>query len=158
MTSQKTFFFFAFQHFENHISRAWWKTSLCPNWMGIGSWVPEIWPHKYLISHIEISVNWPGSYVKVQDCVYCIVLEKMHGTLPLNGEKSNNPAPHSNKVGEKFKKGLHTCKKKISNRHVLYIKIYTIFTRLIEPICVCKEPENEWAPRWATFYHSVRRS
>ena len=32
-----------------------------PNLMRIGSWGPEIWPHKYLISPIEISVNWPGS-------------------------------------------------------------------------------------------------
>ena len=32
-----------------------------PNWVGIGSWVPETWPHEYLISPIEISVNWPGS-------------------------------------------------------------------------------------------------
>ena len=32
-----------------------------PNWVGIGSWGPEIWPHEYLISPIEISVNWPGS-------------------------------------------------------------------------------------------------
>ena len=32
-----------------------------PNWVGIGSWGPEIWPHVYLISPIEISVNWPGS-------------------------------------------------------------------------------------------------
>ena len=32
-----------------------------PNLVGIGSWGPEIWPHEYLISPIEISVNWPGS-------------------------------------------------------------------------------------------------
>ena len=32
-----------------------------PNWMGIGSWGPEIWRHEYLISPIEISVNWSGS-------------------------------------------------------------------------------------------------
>ena len=32
-----------------------------PNLVGIGSWGPEIWPHEYLISSIEISVNWPGS-------------------------------------------------------------------------------------------------
>ena len=30
-----------------------------PNWVGIGSWGPEIWLHEYLSSHIEISVNWP---------------------------------------------------------------------------------------------------
>ena len=32
-----------------------------PNWVEIGSWGPEIWPHEYLISPIEISVNWSGS-------------------------------------------------------------------------------------------------
>ena len=32
-----------------------------PNLVGIGSWGPEIWPHEYLLSSIEISVNWPGS-------------------------------------------------------------------------------------------------
>ena len=32
-----------------------------PNLVGIGSWGPEIWPHEYLISPIEISVNWPDS-------------------------------------------------------------------------------------------------
>ena len=32
-----------------------------PNLVGIGSWGPEIWPHEYLLSPIEISVNWPGS-------------------------------------------------------------------------------------------------
>ena len=32
-----------------------------PNGVGIGSWGPEIWPHEYLISPIEIGVNWPGS-------------------------------------------------------------------------------------------------
>ena len=34
--------------------------------------------------------------IKAQDCIYCVVLEKkMHGTLPLNGKKGSNPAPHS---------------------------------------------------------------
>ena len=32
-----------------------------PNWVGIGSWGPELWPHEYLISPTEISVNWSGS-------------------------------------------------------------------------------------------------
>ena len=32
-----------------------------PNLVLIGSWWPEIWTHEYLISPIEISVNWPGS-------------------------------------------------------------------------------------------------
>ena len=43
-------------------------------------------------------LNFPNiliNAIKVQDFVYCIVLEIMHGTLPLDGEKSNNPASHS---------------------------------------------------------------
>ena len=32
-----------------------------PNFTWIGSWEPEICPHEYLISPIEINVNWPGS-------------------------------------------------------------------------------------------------
>ena len=32
-----------------------------PNLVGIGLWGPEIWLHEYLISLIEISVNWPCS-------------------------------------------------------------------------------------------------
>ena len=32
-----------------------------PNWVGIGSCGPKIWPHEFLISPIEISVNWSGS-------------------------------------------------------------------------------------------------
>ena len=32
-----------------------------PNLVGIGYWGPEIWPHEYLLSPIEISVNWPGN-------------------------------------------------------------------------------------------------
>ena len=31
------------------------------NLVGIGSWWPKIWPHEYLLSPIEINVNWPGS-------------------------------------------------------------------------------------------------
>ena len=31
-----------------------------PNLVGICSGGPEIWPHEYLFSPIEISVNWPG--------------------------------------------------------------------------------------------------
>ena len=28
-----------------------------------------------------------GIFLRVQDCIYCIDLKKMQGTLPLNGEK-----------------------------------------------------------------------
>ena len=31
-----------------------------PNLVVISSWVAEIWPREYLISSVEISVNWPG--------------------------------------------------------------------------------------------------
>ena len=37
------------------------KNPHTPNLTCIGSWWPEIWLHEYLISSIEISVNWPGS-------------------------------------------------------------------------------------------------
>ena len=37
------------------------KNPHTPNLTWIGSWWPEIWPHEYLMSPIEISVNWPGS-------------------------------------------------------------------------------------------------
>ena len=59
MTSQKTFF--AFQRFEYHVSMEHDENVHSPNLVGIGSWGPEIWLHEYLISPIEISVNWPGS-------------------------------------------------------------------------------------------------
>ena len=59
MTSQKTFF--GFQCFGYHVSVEHDEKIHSPNWMGIGSWRPEIRPHEYLISPIEISVNWPGS-------------------------------------------------------------------------------------------------
>ena len=37
-----------------------------PNWVGIDSWGPEIWPHEYLISPIEISVNYePGQFTPI---------------------------------------------------------------------------------------------
>ena len=36
----------------------------------------------------------------MQDWIYCIVnYHWMHGILPLNGERSNNPAPHSARLG-----------------------------------------------------------
>ena len=52
---------FAFQYFHGHISVEHDEkpshTKFYMNWfMG-----PEIWPHEYLISHIERCVNWPGS-------------------------------------------------------------------------------------------------
>ena len=58
MTSQKTFF--GFQCFGYHVSVEHDENIHSPNWVGIGSWGPEIWPHEYLISSTEISVNWPG--------------------------------------------------------------------------------------------------
>ena len=39
------------------------KNPHTPNLTWIGSWWPEIWPHEYLISPTEISVNWPGSWL-----------------------------------------------------------------------------------------------
>ena len=52
---------FAFQRFGYHASVEHDEKHPQPKFGGIGSWGPEIWPHEYLISPIEISVNWPGS-------------------------------------------------------------------------------------------------
>ena len=62
MTSQKNFF----QHFGYHVSKVEHdEKHLQPKFGGnltlIGSWWPEIWSREYLISPIEISVNWSGS-------------------------------------------------------------------------------------------------
>ena len=40
---------------------AWWKTSTAQIWWESVHGGPEICPHEYLLSPIEISVNWPGS-------------------------------------------------------------------------------------------------
>ena len=40
---------------------AWWTTSTAQIWWESVHGGPEIWPHEYLLSPIEISVNWPGS-------------------------------------------------------------------------------------------------
>ena len=53
-----------FLHFSILDTMYQWSTMIhihSPNLVGIGSWGPEIWPHEYLISRIEISVNWSGS-------------------------------------------------------------------------------------------------
>ena len=53
-----------FLHFSVLDTMSRWsmmKNIHSPNLVGIGSWGPEIWPHEYLLSPIEISVNWPGS-------------------------------------------------------------------------------------------------
>ena len=39
------------------------KNPHTPHLTWIGSWRPEVWPHEYLISSIEISVNWSGSWI-----------------------------------------------------------------------------------------------
>ena len=62
MTSQEFFFFFFFCISAFWIMY-WWsiiKNIHSPNLVGICSWEREIWPHEYIISPIEISVNWPG--------------------------------------------------------------------------------------------------
>ena len=60
MTPQKTFFF-AFQRFEYHILVKHDEKPPQPKFGGNWFMRPEIWPHEYVISPIEISVNWPGS-------------------------------------------------------------------------------------------------
>ena len=59
MRSQKTFF--TFQRFEYNKSVENDENPHTQNFTGIGSLGPKIWLHEYLISPIEISVNWPGS-------------------------------------------------------------------------------------------------
>ena len=59
MTSQKTLLDFSVLDTMYRWSMI--KNIHSPNWVGIGSWGPKIWLHEYLISPIEISVNWSGS-------------------------------------------------------------------------------------------------
>ena len=57
----KNFFFLISVFWIPCIGGAWWKTSTAQiGWESVHGG-PEIWPHGYLISPIEISVNWPGS-------------------------------------------------------------------------------------------------
>ena len=55
-------FLFCIQHFHDNISVEHDEkpshTKIDMNWF---IWWPEIWPHEYLTSPVEISVNWPGS-------------------------------------------------------------------------------------------------
>ena len=57
----KNFFFLHFSLLDTMSRWSMMKNIHSPNLVGIGSWGPEIWPHEYLLSPIEISVNWPGS-------------------------------------------------------------------------------------------------
>ena len=59
MTSQKNFF--GFQCFGYHVSVEHDEKHPQPKLGGNRFMGPEIWPHEYLISPIEISVNWSGS-------------------------------------------------------------------------------------------------
>ena len=55
---------FSFMHFSIFMTifqQNMIKNPHTPNLTWIGSWWPEIWPHEYLISPIEISVNWPST-------------------------------------------------------------------------------------------------
>ena len=54
-------FFLDFSVLDTMYRWSMMKNIHSPNWVGIGSWGPEIWPHDYLISPIEISVNCSGS-------------------------------------------------------------------------------------------------
>ena len=69
MTSQKFLL-----HFSVLDTMYWWsmmKNIHSPNLVGIGSRRPEIWSHKYLISPIEISINYlvpnyePGQFTLI---------------------------------------------------------------------------------------------
>ena len=59
---KKTFFFFFHFSVLDTCMYRWsmMKNIHSQNLVGIVSWGPKIWPHEYLISPIEISVNWPG--------------------------------------------------------------------------------------------------
>ena len=59
-----------------------------PNVVGIGSWGAEIWPHKYLISPIEISVNWHGSYLFGTRPIYTETLKKIMKMLKCKKRKN----------------------------------------------------------------------
>ena len=59
-TSKKTLFFFAFQHFDYHVSVEHDEKHLQPNLEEIDLCWPKIWPHEYLISPTEISAIWPA--------------------------------------------------------------------------------------------------
>ena len=53
--------FFAFQRFGYHVSVERDEKHSQPKFGGNQFMGPEIWPHEYLLSPIEINVNWPGS-------------------------------------------------------------------------------------------------
>ena len=57
----KNFFFLDFSVLDTMYRWSMMKNIHSPNWVGIGSWGPKVWPQEYLISPIEISVNWSGS-------------------------------------------------------------------------------------------------
>ena len=59
--TSSNFLFLHFIIFMTIFQQNMMKNPHKPNLTWIGSWWPEIWPHEYLISPIEISVNWPGS-------------------------------------------------------------------------------------------------
>ena len=60
MTSQNTFLNFSV--LNTIYLKGMMKYLHSPNLVEIGSWGPKIWPYEYLISPIEISVNWPGNF------------------------------------------------------------------------------------------------
>ena len=53
----KKLFFWHFSILDTMYQWSMMKNIHSPNWVGIGSWGPEIWPHEYLISPTEINVN-----------------------------------------------------------------------------------------------------
>ena len=65
-TNKQTKHFFFFFHFSDLDTMYRWSMTKNSNRRNLlesvsfGSWGIEIWPHEYLISPIEISVNWPG--------------------------------------------------------------------------------------------------
>ena len=71
-----------------YFSRTWWKPLTTKfNMKCYCSWQPEIWPHEYLISSTEISVNWPGS-IKFGLWMFFIMLHQCMVSKTLKCKKS----------------------------------------------------------------------
>ena len=90
MTSQKLFFF-AFQHFEYHISVEHDVKPPQPKFAGKRLAMVEsaldITAHEYPNSPIEISVNWPGSLLLGTRPIYSDFYEAIHAGIsraPMN--------------------------------------------------------------------------
>ena len=87
-------------------------------------YVSCMWVNEFSLDYNYVHLHHT---IKVQDRIYCIVLEKMHGTwLPLNSEKSSNPAPHSitpSYMNHAAKLDIKTC---LLPKKVIFFLFYKI--------------------------------